>query len=135
MKVTARVDWIEGMRLEGKTASGQTVLMDTGPGASSASPAELLLQAVAGCTAMDCAMIIEKSRKKIDKFWVDVTADEAETHPKVYAKIHLTYNFFGSELTDAIVERAIKLSEEKYCRVHAMLHKSTVITSSYNLNK
>ena len=135
MEVTARVDWIEGMKLEGKTASGQTVLMDTGPGAIAASPAELLLQALAGCTAMDCAMIIEKSRKKIDRFWVDVSAREAETQPKVYTKIHLTYNFYGSGLTDAIVERAIKLSEEKYCRVHAMLHKAAVITSSYNLNK
>ncbi len=132
---TARVDWLEGMRVEGKTESGQTVIMDSGPGAVAASPAELLLQALAGCTMMDCVMIIEKGRKKIDKFWVDITAEEAEDYPKVYTKIHLTYNFYGSGLSGNVVERAIKLSEEKYCRVHAMLHRSAVITSSYNLNK
>ncbi len=132
---TARVDWIEGYRLEGKTENGKSVLMDSGENATAASPAELLLQALAGCTMMDCVLIIGKARKKIDKFWVDVTADEAEEHPKVYTKMHVTYNFTGSSLDSAVVERAIKLSEEKYCRVHAMLSKSSVITSSYNLNK
>lgn len=132
---TARVDWLEGYRLEGKTESGKIVKMDSGEHAEAPSPAELMLQIVAGCTMMDCVLIIGKSRKKLEKFWVDVTADEAEEHPKVFTKFHLTYNFYGSELDSATVERAIKLSEEKYCRVHAMLSKSSVITSSYNLNK
>jgi putative redox protein len=134
MLKTARVDWIENMKFEGHTDSGQTVMMDTGENASAASPAELILQALAGCTMMDCVIIITKSRKTITKFWVDVEADEAEEVPKVFKSIHLTYNFTGPDLNATLVERAIKLSEEKYCRVHAMLEKSVVITSSYNIN-
>lgn len=135
MTKTARVDWIEGFKLKGTTDNNQTVLMDSGEGATAASPAQLLLQALAGCTMMDCALIIQRSRKKLDKFWVDVTAEEASEHPKVFTKIHLTYNFTGSDLDPSVIERAIKLSEEKYCRVHAMLCRSAELSSSYVLNK
>lgn len=131
----ATVNWIEGYKLEGLTDNGKTVIMDTGENAAAASPAQLLLQSLAGCTMMDCVLIIAKSRKKLEKFWVDVEADEAETHPKIYTKIHLTYNFIGKDLDAPTVERAIKLSEETYCRVHAMLNSKAKITSSYNLNK
>ena len=135
MTKTARVDWLEGYRLEGKTDNGKTVMMDSGENSTAASPAQLLLQALAGCTMMDCVLIIGKARKKIDKFWVDVTAEESGGHPNIFSKIHVTYNFTGSELDEQLIERAISLSEDKYCRVHAMLGKSSEITSSYNLNK
>lgn len=135
MTKTARIDWIEGYRLEGKTDNGKTVLMDSGDNSTAASPAQLLLQALAGCTMMDCVLIIGKARKKIEKFWVDVTAEERDVHPRIFTKMHVTYNFVGSELDDEVVKRAISLSEEKYCRVHAMLAASSEITSSYNLNK
>jgi putative redox protein len=134
LKKTAKVTWIEGFKLEGITDTGKKVLMDSGENAVSASPAQLLLQALAGCTMMDCVVIITKSRKKLEKFWVDVEAEEAETHPKVFTSIHITYNFVGKELNKELIERAIKLSEENYCRIHAMLSKSVKITSSYNLN-
>lgn len=135
MTKTAKVDWIDGYKLEGTTDNGKKVMMDSGENAVAASPAQLLLQSLAGCTMMDCVLIIGKSRKKIEKFWVDVAAEESEGHPKVFEKMHVTYNFVGSELDDEVIKRAISLSEEKYCRVHAMLSKSSEITSSYNLNK
>jgi len=135
MTKTARVDWIDGYKLKGTTDTGKSVLMDSGENASAASPAQLLIQALAGCTMMDCVLIIGKTRKKIEKFWVELAAEESEGHPKIFSKIHITYNFSGSELDDEIIKRAISLSEEKYCRVHAMLSKSSEITSSYNLNK
>jgi putative redox protein len=135
MTKTARVDWIGGFKLNGTTDTGKMVLMDTGENATAASPAQLLLQALAGCTMMDCVLIIGKSRKKIDKFWVDVSAEESGGHPNIFNKIHVTYNFIGTELDDEVIKRAISLSEEKYCRVHAMLSKSSEISSSYNLNK
>ena len=131
----ASVIWIGEYKLEGLTDNGKKVIMDTGENASAASPAQLLLQALAGCTMMDCVLIISKSRKKLEKFWVDVEAEEAESHPRIYTKIHLAYNFIGKDLDAATVERAIKLSEETYCRVHAMLNVKAKITSSYNLNK
>lgn len=132
---TAKVKWIADFRLEGLTDNNLEVKMDSGPEAVAASPAQLLLQAAAGCTMIDCVLIIQRSRKKLLKFWVDVEAEEAEEHPKVFTKIHMTYNFIGADLDTALIERAIKLSEEKYCRVHAMLHQSTVLTSSYKLNE
>jgi putative redox protein len=131
----ASVTWIEGNKLEGLTDNGKTVIMDTGANAAAASPAQLLLQSLAGCTMMDCVLIITKSKKELEKFWVDVEAEEAESHPKIFTKIHLTYNFIGKDLDAQTVERAIKLSEETYCRVHAMLNVKAKITSSYNLNK
>jgi putative redox protein len=136
MKKTAKVEWLgEGFRLEGLTDKGKTVKMDTGEGAVAASPAELLLQALAGCTMMDCVLILTKSRKKPERFWVEVEAEEAETHPKVFTKIHLTYNFTGDNLDPVSVERAIKLSEENYCRVHAMLSGKTGLSSSYKIHR
>lgn len=131
--LNAKVTWLENYKLEGTTHSGKTVLMDSGDNASAASPAELVLQALAGCTMMDMYLMITKARKTIKRFWVDVEAKEADDFPKVYTDIHLTYNLEGDGLDKNIIERSIKLSEEKYCRVHAMLHKSVNITSSYNL--
>jgi len=131
----ASVKWIEGYKLEGTTDNGKTVLMDTGDNQIAASPAQLLLQALAGCTMMDCVLILTKSRKKPDEFWVDVEAEEANMHPKIFTKIHLTYHFTGKDLDAATVERAIKLSEDTYCRVHAMLRSKSEITSSYKLNE
>jgi putative redox protein len=132
---TARINWIEGFKLEGITDNNIVVKMDTGQNAAAASPAQLLLQSLAGCTMMDCVLIITKSRKKLLKFWIDVEAEEAEEHPKVFRKIHMTYHFIGSELDEALVERAIKLSEEKYCRIHAMLSAGVELSSSYKLNE
>jgi putative redox protein len=132
---TARVNWIRDFKLEGITDNNQVVEMDTGQNATAASPAQLLLQSLAGCTMMDCVPIIAKSRKKLLKFWIDIEAEEAEEHPKVFTKIHMTYHFIGTDLEPALIERAIKLSEEKYCRVHAMLCASVTLTSSYKLNE
>lgn len=135
MTKTARINWIEDFKLEGITDNGLEVKMDSGANASAASPAQLLLQSLAGCTMMDCVLIITRSRKKLLKFWIDVEAEEAEEHPKIFKKIHMTYHFIGPELDTVLVERAIKLSEEKYCRVHAMLCQSSELTSSYKLNE
>src|SRR4030095_3876903 len=133
--VKAKVNWVKNFELEGHTNSGHIVKMDTGQYASAASPAELLLQSLAGCSMMDCILIITKCRKKISSFWVDVEAEEAETCPKVYKRIHLTYNFISDELDDAAIERAIKLSREKYCKIYAMLHNCVAINFSFNLKR
>ncbi len=135
MKKTAKIKWLgEGFALEGSTDNGKIVKMDTGEGAIAASPAQLILQALAGCTMMDVVLILTKSRKKPEKFWVELVAEEAETHPKVFTKIHLKYNFTGSLLDSSSVERAIKLSEENYCRLHAMLKGSAELSSSYQIH-
>jgi putative redox protein len=127
----AKVNWIEKFRLEGQTDNGKTVLMDSGENTIAASPAQLLLQALAGCTMMDCVLIFTKARKHLEKFWIDVEADEMEAFPKAYGKIHLTYHIVSNDITAEDAERAIKLSEEKYCRVHYMLSGKVELSSSF----
>ncbi len=130
----AKVDWLEGYRLEGHTDNEKIVLMDSGEHATAASPAQLLLQSLAGCTMMDCVLIFTKARKHLKKFNVDIEAEEAEAIPRVYKKIHLKYNIESDDLNPEDVKRAIELSEEKYCRVHAMLDGKVELTSSFILN-
>jgi putative redox protein len=130
----ATINWIKGYKLEGLTDNDKIVMMDAGEGSVAASPAQLLLQSLAGCTMMDCVLVISKSRRKLEKFWVELEAEEAETHPKVFTKIHLRYHFTGKDLDAETVERAIKLSEDKYCRIHAMLKGTTKLSSSYTIN-
>lgn len=134
MKVTTYIKQIREFTLEGLTQDNKKVIMDKADGGEAASPAQLLLMALGGCTMMDCIHIITKARKKIEKFEMKIEAEEAETFPKIYTRIHLTYIFSGKELDALLIERAIKLSEEKYCRVHAMLNEKVRITSSYLLN-
>jgi putative redox protein len=106
-----------------------------GEKSAGASPSELILQALAGCTMIDIVIMVTKAKKKIGKFWIDVDADIADDYPKIFTKIHLTYNLISPDLDDTTLERAIKLSEDKYCRVHAMLAKTVNITSSYKIEK
>lgn len=133
MTKNASVSWIDNFKCEGKTDSGQTVIMDTGENAVAASPAELILQALAGCTMMDCILIFNKARKNLKRFWVDIEAEEAEEIPKVFKRIHIKYNIVSDNITENDALRAIKLSEDKYCRVHSMLHGNVKITSSFEI--
>ncbi len=121
---------------KGKT--GHWISMDApteinGHGAASR-PMEVVLQALAGCTGMDVMSILGKKRIKIDLFGMEVTAERADVHPKVFTKIHLTYKFWGSDIPENAVERAIELSETKYCSVSAMLRSTAEITSSWEIN-
>jgi len=131
-----KVNWINKLHLEGVTDTGHTLHMDSAPAGEETkgpTPKELVLQALAGCTMMDVASMLEKSRKHIEKFWVDVDAEIAKEHPKVFTKIDLSYNFIGHDLDNKSVERAIELSREKYCPVFSMLNKSCEINYSYTI--
>lgn len=132
-----KVNWVTKFYLEGETDTGHIVKMDSSAGGNVSkgpTPKELLLQALAGCTMMDVAVILEKSRKQIDKFWVDVVADLANEHPKVFTKIHLKYNFASKDLDDNSVKRAIELSKEKYCAISNVLKQAVELTYSYEIN-
>jgi putative redox protein len=131
-----KVNWISKFYLEGETDTGHLVKMDSPAGGNvtkGPAPKELFLQSLAGCTMMDVAVILEKSRKHIDKFWIDVDSEMANEHPKVFTKIHLKYNFVGKELDDNSVKRAIELSKEKYCAISNILYKTVEITHSYEI--
>ena len=94
---------------------------------------ELLLIGLAGCTAMDVVSILKKKRQSFTGLEVRVTAERAETHPKVYTRIHLEFVVKGKGADPRAVERSIELSQTKYCSASAMLSKVAEITTSYRI--
>ena len=102
--------------------SGGELGDDSGP-----SPKKLLLSSLAGCTGMDVVSLLKKMRVSISGFEMDIEADLTEEHPKVYAEIRLVYRFYGINLKKEKIEKTVRLSQEKYCGVSAMLRKSSPI--------
>ena len=96
-------------------------------------PKELLLLSLGGCTGADVQAILSKKRVKVDNFEMNLTAETSEEHPVVYTKIHIEYVFYGENIHSKDVERAIELSQTKYCGVTAMLAKAMEITHSYKI--
>lgn len=91
-------------------------------------PKSMVLSALAGCTGMDVAAILKKMQMPFDSFSVEVSGEAAEKHPKVYTKVHIRYVFTGSELDEAKIEKAVRLSQDKYCGVSAMLRGTAELT-------
>ena len=98
-------------------------------------PMEVLLMALGGCTAMDVISILEKKRAVVEDFEIDVEAERADAHPRVFTKIHVRYVIVGAGVDPKDVERAIELSEQKYCSVSAMLRASAEVTSSFEIRE
>jgi putative redox protein len=123
--------------LLGKADSGHWVPMDASPkvgGFSGASgPLELVLIGLGGCTSMDVLSILGKKRVKLDDFEVELEADRAAEHPKTLQNIKIKFIFYGDEVKEKDVARAIELSEEKYCAAAAMLRDHTPIETSFEI--
>jgi len=135
----AFIKQLQGITFAGKTDSNNWVMMD-GPGDFGGSnaairPKELLLLSLGGCTGADVASILQKKRIKLDGYEMNLTADATEDYPQVYTKIHIEYIFYGEDIPVKDVERAIELSQTKYCGVTAMLSKAMEITHSYKIMK
>ena len=129
---------IKGVTFIGKAQSNHWIVMD-GPeefqGSDAATrPKELILISLAGCSGSDVASILSKMRENVTKFEIDVDAESATEHPKVFTKIHLKYQFWGTNLKKENIEKAINLSQEKYCSVTAMLKQSVDISHSFEIN-
>jgi putative redox protein len=133
----AKVTWKNGMVFDGVANSGFPVTMDTsvqsGGSGSGVSPMELVLIALGGCTSMDVVPILQKKRQEVHAFEIRVHGDRAQEHPHVYTDITLEYVVTGHNVDPAAVERAIELSETKYCSVSAMLQKSVRVTTKYTI--
>ncbi len=135
----AKVTWKSELLFTGETGSGYQIplgtAVDHGGDGSAASPMEVVLVALGGCTAMDVISILEKKQQKVSGFEVKVHGDRAETHPKVYTDITLEYIVTGTNLDPEAVNRAVELSETKYCSVNAMLKKTANITTKVTLKE
>jgi putative redox protein len=134
-----KIKQVEGLTFVGKADSNHWVTID-GPkeffGLEAASrPMELLLISLGACTASDVASILKKKHVDINKFEVNLTGERAEEHPKVFTKINIEYGFTGENLKNEDVERAIELSQNKYCPISAMINKTVEITHNYKIKK
>lgn len=128
----ARIKWVEGVRFVAETGSGHALIVDGAAEAGGLNlgprPMELFLAGAAACTAFDVVWILRKARQPVADCVVEAEAQRAEKDPKVFTRIHLKYQVTGKGLNRAQVERAVKLSKEKYCSATLMLAKSAEIT-------
>jgi len=135
--VKARVKWVQDVMFVGESGSGHAVVMDGAPEAGGRNlgirPMEMLLLGLAGCSAFDVVLILERGRQKVTDCVVDVDADRADTDPKVFTDIRLRYTVTGHSLDRGKVERAVKLSEEKYCSASAIIGKTAQITHTIEI--
>jgi putative redox protein len=131
------VKWVDGMSFLAETGSNHAVMMDGAPEAGGRNlaprPMELLLAGTGGCTAFDMVLILKRGRQEITGCEVSLKAERAETEPKVFTRIHFHYRVTGRGLKPEMVERAIKLSAEKYCSASAMLAKTAEITHDWEI--
>lgn len=120
----AKITWINGRAFLGESGSGHGVVMDGAPEAGGRNigvrPMEMLLLGLGGCTAFDVVMILERGREKVTGCEVELEGQRADTEPKVFTHVKLVFTLTGRGLNPAAVERAIRLSEEKYCSATAM---------------
>lgn len=127
------------MSFHAATGSGHWVSMDGAPEGGGKNlaprPMEMLLVGAGGCTAYDVVLILQRGRQAVQGCSVDVTAERAETDPKVFTRIHLHFRITGKALPTAAVERAIALSHEKYCSATLMLSKTAEVTTSYEVQE
>ena len=137
MKTTIKL--VDNMSFMGKSESNHWVTMDASPKAggdgAAASPMELLLIGLGGCSGVDVVAMLKKRKKKIDKFDIEIISKRADEHPKVYEEIHIVYKIWGDGLTEKEVKRAIELSENKYCSASAMFGKTAKMTFEFEVNQ
>jgi putative redox protein len=130
----AKVNWKGDLAFEAVADSGKAIMMDSasdpaqrlGPG-----PMELVALSMAGCTAMDVISILTKKHQDVTAFEVKVHADRTEEYPKVFTRAEIEYQVTGHGLDETAILRAIELSIQKYCPVHAMLSQAFPINQHY----
>jgi putative redox protein len=133
------VNWVAatGMAFLAETGSGHVVTMDGAPDGGGRNlaprPMEMLLVGTGGCTAYDVVLILKRGRLDVRGCEVKVTPERASEDPKVFTKIHMHFTVTGKGLTAPVVERAIRLSHEKYCSASIMLGAMAEVTTGFEL--
>ncbi len=131
-----------GMGFIAETGSGHVLVMDGAPDAAKPEnggqnlaprPMETVLAGTGGCTAYDVVLILKRGRHDVRGCSVKLTAERADTDPKVFTKLHMHFHVAGKGIPPAAVERAIAMSHEKYCSASIMLGKTAEITTSFDL--
>lgn len=135
----AKITWKHGLSFDGLTESGFTVPLgaDAAVGGENDGPRpmELIAIGLAGCTGMDVISILQKKRQEITAFEVQIHAERAAEHPKVFTNIVIEYQIEGRQIDPAAVERAIELSATKYCPAQTMLEKAVSIQHKFMIKE
>jgi putative redox protein len=130
---TASVKWIGEQKFVATSPSGHATIIDSDRDSNKApGPMELVLMALGACTATDIVIVLEKKRQKLESLEVICSGERAAAPPTVWTKLEILYRLRG-QLNDAAVKHAIKLSEDKYCSVSAMLRKTASISWRYEI--
>lgn len=130
---SAIVRWTGGQTYIGTDSTRHSVVLSTPGDGVGMKPSELLLVALASCTAVDVVEILEKKRQHLGGLEISAEAEQEKDPPWTFRKVHLTYKLRGKGLTEKAVEQAITLSEEKYCSVAATIRGKAEITFSYEI--
>jgi putative redox protein len=135
MKV--RIKWVEDVCFVGESETGHAVVLDGAPENGGRNigmrPMEMLLIGMGACTSFDVVTILKKARQPIVNCVAEIDATRADEIPKVFTKIHVHFVITGNNLNETQVERAVKLSAEKYCSASIMLSKSVDITHDFEI--
>jgi putative redox protein len=134
----ARIKWVENAAFVGETGSGHGLVIDgpqdIGGRNLGPRPMELMLLSIGSCSAVDVVHILKKGRHAVTDVQVEVKGERADTDPKVFTKVHLHFIVSGPGLAAATVERAVKLSAEKYCSASIMASRGgTTVTHDFEL--
>jgi len=133
----ARIKWVENVCFVGESETGHAVVLDGAPDAGGRNlgmrPMEMLLIGMGACTSFDVVTILKKSRQPVTDCVAEIDATRADEVPKVFTKIHVHFVVTGKGLNPSQVERAVKLSAEKYCSASIMLGKAAEITHDFEI--
>ncbi|MEQ1602659.1 MAG: OsmC family protein [Methylophilaceae bacterium] len=133
----ARIKWVENVCFVGESETGHAIVMDgavdMGGRNLGMRPMEMLLIGMGGCTSFDVVTILKKARQPISDCVAEIEAVRADEVPKVFTKIHVHFVVTGKGLNPSQVERAVKLSAEKYCSASIMLGKAAEISHDFEI--
>lgn len=126
---TATVRWVSGKQFIGTDSTNHSVVLSTPDEGVGMKPSELLLVAIASCTAVDVVEILRKKRIELNALEISASGEQQADPPWTFRKIHLVYRIRGKGLTQQAAEMAVQLSEEKYCSVSATVRGMAEITT------
>ncbi len=137
MKTSVNIKWLEDMAFEADV-NGHKIMIDAdekvGGKDRGPRPKPLMLLALAGCTGMDVISILRKMRVEVDNFDVEVVANNTDEHPKHYDAMKVIYKFWGKDLPKEKLEKAVNLSEERYCGVSYVYSKYVKMETEIQIN-
>jgi putative redox protein len=138
MKSKIECRWLENMAFEAEV-NDHTIVMDadefSGGSNLGPRPKALTLVSLAGCTGMDVISILKKMKVEPEEFHITVEGDLTEDHPRYYEKIMVTYHFKGKDLPTDKIQKAIQLSQDRYCGVSAMLRNGTIVEHEFTIEE